>query len=119
MQPCDIPESCCRLQTLLQPSAASKLGKLDTCAVVAVEAVAEEIQAVAVVILVVETAADTVARHVAKITNPVKIQAKDTMVVNLNHEMVTAVKKDAMVVEETETEFHSSSLTCFTALNIP
>ena len=87
--------------------------------VVAGEAVAEEIQAVAVVILVVETAADTVARHVAKITNPVKIQAKDTMVVNLNHEMVTAVKKDAMVVEETETEFHSSSLTCFTALNIP
>ena len=67
----------------------------------------------------VETAADTVARLAVKITNQAKTQAKVTKVGNHNHEMVTAVKRVVIAAEETGTEFYSSSLTCFAALNIP
>ena len=93
--------------------AAVVVAAVDTVAVV------EETQTAAVVIQVVETAADIEARLAVKITNQAKIQAKVTKVGNHNHEMVTAVKRDVIAAEETGTEFHSSSLTCFTALKIP
>ena len=68
-------------------------------AVVAVDTVvvAEETQAVAAVIPAVETVADTVVKHEARITSQVKIQAKATKVVNHNLDRETVVRKAVTV----------------------